>query len=60
MELISCPSTFLYYHLGVISEKVSLKEGVFLGGNDDEQEGTWLWTDKSPGITTLLIGITEF
>ena len=47
-QLISCLYTLLYYYLGLI--KKSGVTNVWLGGTDQGVEGTWVWTDTSPGI----------
>ena len=49
IELISYLSTLLYYYLDLILKSGGLI-GVWLGARDADVEGTWVWTDGSPGI----------
>ena len=43
----------LYYYLDNILSGV--KTDVHLGGTDAGHENTWLWTDGSPGINSLVV-----
>ena len=46
LELISCLSTFLLIlYLGLLQGGGQM----WLGGSDAANEGTWVWTDGSPG-----------
>ena len=33
-----------------VLNQIGANYGVWLGGTDEQQENTWMWTDGSPGI----------
>ena len=51
IELISCLSKLLYYYLDLLQLRGT--ETVWLGGSAEAVEGTWVWTDGSPGVIFL-------
>ncbi len=44
----------VYYYLGVLLKIAGLHADVWLGGSDEANEGTWEWTDQSPGTICTL------